>query len=180
MYTLKLDDIPEEGLALSWDENRDSLLVYLGRFPSVDFKFETPLHGEAKIRKMGKSYLVQGSLQTLLRFRCARCLKEFTYLFSSNFDLALHPLRETSFEEEIELGEEDMKSNFIEGGEIHLSEIACEQIFLEVPYQPLCQEDCRGLCPQCGRDLNLSRCDCVKEDWGTGFSALLKMKVDPS
>ena len=45
---------------------------------------------------------------------------------------------------------------FFEGGEIHLSEIACEQIFLEIPYQPLCQEDCKGLCPQCGRDLNLS------------------------
>ena len=180
MFAVKLDDIPEEGLALSWEENRESLLAYLGRFPSIDFDFETPLHGEAKIKKMGKSYLIQGNVQTLLHFRCARCLKEFNYPLSSHFDLTLHPLKEMNLEEEIELGEEDMKSNFFEGGELHLSEIACEQIFLEVPYQPLCREDCKGLCPQCGRDLNLSPCDCIKQDWGTGFSALRNMKLDPS
>ncbi len=73
-----------------------------------------------------------------------------------------------------------MESIFFEGGEIHLSEIACEQIFLEIPYQPLCREDCKGLCPQCGRDLNLSPCDCVREEWGSGFTALQKMKLDPS
>ncbi len=75
MYTLKLDDIPEEGLALSWDEQRESLLAYLGHFPSVDFDFETPLHAEVKIKKIGKSYLIQGSVQVVLHFRCARCLK---------------------------------------------------------------------------------------------------------
>ncbi|OGP90827.1 MAG: hypothetical protein A2157_05080 [Deltaproteobacteria bacterium RBG_16_47_11] len=180
MFTVKLDDIPEEGLTLSWEERRDSLLEYLRHFSSIDFDFDTPLHGEAQIKKMGESYLIQGSVQALLQLRCVRCLKEFDYPLSLPFDLTLHLLKQAAFEEEIELGEEDLKSNFFEGGKIHLSEIACEQIFLEIPYQPLCREDCRGLCPQCGRDLNLSSCDCTREDWGIGFSVLRKMKGDPS
>lgn len=180
MFTVKLDDIPEEGLTVNWEEQQKSLLGYLGHFSAVDFGFETPLRGESRIKKIGKSYLIQGSVQVVLHFRCARCLKGFTYPLSSNFDLTLHPLKETAFEEEVELGEEDMESIFFEGGEIHLSEIACEQIFLEIPYQPLCKEDCKGLCPQCGRDLNLSTCDCVREEWGSGFMALQKMKLDPS
>jgi len=180
MFVLKLEDIPEEGLTLSWEEQRDSLLDYLSRFSSIDFDFETPLHGDAKIKKMGKSYLIQGTVQALLRLRCVRCLKEFSHPLSSTFDLTLYPMKETRFGEEVELGEEDMKSSFFEGGEIHLSEIACEQIFLEVPYQPLCVEDCKGLCPKCGRDLNLSSCDCNKEEWEAGFSILRKMKLDPT
>ena len=180
MYALKLEDIPEEGLKLSWEEDQDSLVAYVGRLSAVDFKFETPLQAEATIRKMGKSYLIRGDVQTRLGLRCVRCLKEFDYPLSSSFDLSLHPVKESPGDEEVELGEEDLKSSFFEGGEILLSEIACEQIFLEVPYKPLCVEDCKGLCPKCGRDLNLSPCDCAKEDWEKGFSALRKLKLDPS
>jgi len=180
MFTVKLDDIPEEGLNLNWEEQRDSLVTYLRHRSSIDFDFETPLHAEARITRTGKAYLIQGSLQTLLRLRCARCLEEFPYPLSSAFDLSLHSAKGTSFEEEVELDAEDMESNFFEGGEIHLSEVACEQIFLEIPFQPLCSEDCKGLCPQCGRDRNLSSCDCSQEDWEAGFSVLRKLKLDPS
>jgi len=180
MFVLKLEDIPEEGLLLNWEEQRDSLLDYLSHFSSIDFDFEASLQGDAKIKKMGKSYLIQGTVQTLLRLRCVRCLREFTHPLSSTFDLTLHPMKETNIGEEVELGEEDIKSSCFEGREIHLSEIACEQIFLEVPFQPLCMENCKGLCPKCGRDLNLSSCDCHKEEWEAGFSVLRKMKLDSS
>ena len=180
MFNLKLEEIPEEGLSVNWEEEQDSLLAYLRHLSSIDFDFETPLQGEARITKAGRSYLIQGGLQTLLRLRCVRCLKEFSYPLSSTFDLTLHPLKATPLTEEMELDKEDMESNFFEGGEIHLSEIACEQIFLEIPFQPLCTEDCKGLCPQCGRDQNLFSCGCNREEWEAGFSVLRKLKLDPS
>ena len=180
MFTLKLEDIPEEGLKLTWEEGLDSLRSYVSQLSSIDFDFEAPLHAEARITKMGRSYLIQGTLQTILRLRCVRCLKEFSHPLSCSFDLALHPLKEGALEEEVELGEEDMESSFFEGGEIRLSEIGCEQVFLEIPYQPLCAGDCKGLCPMCGRDLNVSSCSCTKEDLGAGFSVLKKLKLDPS
>ena len=178
MFTLKLDEIPEEGLNLNWKEERASISTYLEDLSQIDFDLETPLQAEAKIRKVGQSILIKGSVDTILRLRCVRCLKEFTYPLSSTFELTLCPQKETVLEEEVDLREDDMESSFFEGGEIHLSEIACEQIFLEIPYQSLCQEDCKGLCPRCGKDLNLSSCNCVKEDFGSGFSALEKLKLD--
>jgi uncharacterized protein len=180
MFTLKLEDIPEEGLKLNWEEEQGSLQDYVSRLSSIDFDFEGSLRAEATIQKMGKSYLILGSVKTVLQLRCARCLKDFSYPLSSSLDLTLHPLKSESSGEEVELGEEDLKSNFFEGGEIHLSEVACEQIFLEVPYQPLCREECKGLCPKCGQDLNLSPCNCKPEDLGAGFSALRNLKLDPS
>jgi uncharacterized protein len=178
MFTLKLDEIPEEGLDLKWQEERVSLLAYLEGLSKIDFDFESPLQSEVKIKKAGRSVLITGKVQTTLRLQCIRCLKEFSYPLSSIFELTLHPLKEAPSEEEIELGSEEMESSFFKREEIHLSEVACEQIFLEIPYQPICREDCKGLCSLCGKDLNLSSCECVKEEFSSGFSALQKLKLD--
>ena len=178
MFTLKLDEIPEEGLDLKWKEERASLLAYMKDLSRIDFDFESPLRSEVKITKAGRLVLIIGKVETILQLQCVRCLREFSYPLSTTFELTLHPLQEAPAEEEIELGSEEMESGFFEGGEIHLSEIACEQIFLELPYQPLCQEGCKGLCSICGKDLNLSTCNCVKEELKSGFSALKKLKLD--
>lgn len=178
MQTVRLDDIPEEGLSLKWTDDRSSLLAYLQSFSQIDFDFGTPLQSELKIQKIGESFLIKGKVQTNLQLQCVRCLKEFSYPLSSTFELTLHPLKETPLTEETELEREDMESSFFEGGEIHLSEIACEQVFLEIPYQPLCHEGCKGLCPVCGKDLNLSSCGCVKDEFTSGFSVLQKLKLD--
>ena len=178
MRTVKFDEIPDEGLSLKWTEERGSLLAYLESFSQIDFDFETPLLSEATLWKANHSVFVKGRIETLLRLRCVRCLNEFSYPLASAYELTLHPSKETPFDEEVELDESEMESSFFEEGEIRLSEIACEQIFLEIPYQPLCHEECKGLCPGCGKDLNLFSCECVKEDLGSGFSALKKLKLE--
>jgi uncharacterized protein len=178
MFTLKLDEITEEGLDLKWKEERASLLAYLKDLSRIDFDFEAPLQSEVKIKKAERLVFITGKVQTILQLQCARCLKEFSYPLSTTFDLTLQPLKEAPSDEETELGSEEMESNFFEGGEIHLSEIACEQIFLEIPYQPLCQEGCKGLCSTCGKDLNLFSCECAKEEMTSGFSALKKLRLD--
>jgi uncharacterized protein len=178
MFTVRLDEIPEEGLNLKWTEERGSLLAYLKTLSQVDFDFESPLHTKVRISRAGQSILVEGEVETILRLQCVRCLKEFSYPLTSGFELTLHPSKEAPSEEETELGQEDMESNFFEAGEIHLSEVACEQIFLEIPIQPLCQEGCKGLCPVCGVDRNLSSCTCVKREFDSGFSVLQNLKLD--
>ena len=178
MFGLRLDDISDEERVLSWREEQEMLASYLKSFPHIDFAFEMPLEATAKIRRSGQSFLIQGQVRTTLKVRCGRCLKEFPYPVSSRFDLTLHPLEGTAFEEEVVLTEEDMASHFFEGGELHLSEIACEQVFLEIPPQPLCDPECKGLCPVCGKDLNISSCACRQEPLESGFSALKKLKLN--
>jgi uncharacterized protein len=179
MFTLDVERITEEGLTLEWKEEPAALSSYLGNFSQIDFHFEKALEATATVWKVGQSIMVKGSLNALLRLQCVRCLEEFSYPLASTFEVALFPAKEASLEEEeVELGEDEMESNFYEGGEIHLSEIACEQIFLEIPYQPLCHEDCKGLCPECGKDLNHAPCGCRREEPETGFAVLKKLKLD--
>jgi uncharacterized protein len=59
-----------------------------------------------------------------------------------------------------ELAEDDLDLYTYEGEEVDLSPLFREQVVLAVPFAPLCSEDCKGLCPQCGADRNLERCDC--------------------
>ena len=178
MLTLKLDEIPDEGLDLKWTDEPASLSGYLKNLSHIDFEFENPIQSEVKIRKAGQSILIKGEVQTILSLQCVRCLKRFSSPLTSIFELILHPLKETFFGEATELSEKEMELSFIDKGEIHLTEIACEQIFLEIPLQPLCCEKCKGLCPNCGRDLNLSSCHCVKEEFESGFSVLRKLKLN--
>lgn len=177
MLTLKLDDIPDEGLELRWKEEPEALLGYLEGLSEIDFGFESSLQSEAKIRRMGRSVIIQGEVQTILRLHCVRCLKELSYPLASEFELTLHPLKAAPLGEEAELSGKELELEFFEGGEIHLSEIACEQVFLDIPIQPVCQEGCKGLCPHCGKDLNLSTCGCMKTEFETGFRVLQKLKV---
>ena len=60
-----------------------------------------------------------------------------------------------------ELEEEDLDLSFYEGEEIDLSPLVQEQIILALPTRPLCRESCKGLCPQCGVNLNVQTCTCA-------------------
>jgi uncharacterized protein len=176
---VRIEDIPDEGLDLKWEEDIDSLAAYLKTLSRIDFSFESSLRSVASIKKAGKTILIKGRVQTVLRVQCVRCLKEFGHPLSSNFDVTLLPPKGVASKEgERELSEEEMDLSYHEGEEIHLSEIACEQVFLEIPYQPLCQVECKGLCQVCGTDLNLSVCRCVQEGSEGSFSVLRKLKLD--
>ncbi|MCX8116400.1 MAG: DUF177 domain-containing protein [Desulfobacterota bacterium] len=177
MLTLKLEDIPEEGLELKWQEDPLELAGYLDQLSEIDFSFEGPLKSEVSIKKVGRSVLIRGEVEAVVLLRCGRCLKEFPHPIATSYDLHLHPLKGATFKEEMDLSHDELDMGFYEGGEIQLSEIACEQIFLEIPIQPLCQEGCRGLCSQCGTDLNVSTCQCVHKGLDSAFQVLKAFKL---
>ena len=84
--------------------------------------------------------LVRGTLRTTLRCRCDRCLRYYDHLVE-NPDVCL-------FYEEI-------PDDFLD-----LTEDVREEILLVFPQKCLCIPDCRGLCPECGQNLNAHECDC--------------------
>ncbi len=65
---------------------------------------------------------------------------------------------------------------FITDSEIRLDDIVREQIYLSLPMKCLCREDCSGLCPLCGTNLNMKKCECLREKGHPGFSKLKKVK----
>lgn len=112
------------------------------------------------IARAGVRYILDGSLTTILILCCDRCLETYQHKLDFQFRLFLSALLPDSDQSELELAEDDMWTQFIEGNEVDLNDIVREQIYLSLPMKSLCREECRGLCPMCGVNLNKERCEC--------------------
>ena len=89
--------------------------------------------------------------------RCARCLKPVTAPTVRYID---RPMADSVADEDDDYADEII---LIENDGIDLDEVAREAVILEAEYSYLCSEDCKGLCPTCGADLNEGPCSCKKE-----------------
>ena len=130
------------------------------------------------IARAGVRYILDGSLSTTLIFCCDRCLETYRYKLDLEFRLFLSAHLSDSDQSELELAEDDMWTQFIEGHEVELDDIVREQIYLSLPMKSLCREDCSGLCPMCGVNLNKERCECQRGEGHSGFSKLKALKLN--
>jgi uncharacterized protein len=104
-------------------------------------------------------------------------MKEFCKPFVADFDLTYLPQQKMTNENiEIELKYEDMEVEYYNGIAFDVNVMALEQIELAMPMQYVCREDCKGLCYQCGADLNEGECLCKKEAMGSRLSVLLEFQ----
>jgi uncharacterized protein len=71
----------------------------------------------------------------------------------------------------------DLDITYLSDDFIELGDVLTEQLQLQVPFQPLCKETCKGMCTQCGADLNQGRCACAKITKNTAFSVLQNLKL---
>ena len=81
-------------------------------------------------------------------------------------------------EEEIEIEVEEIGMMYFKGEEIDLQQGIQEQVVMAFPLRPLCDENCKGLCPKCGSDLNQADCECEPEPVSNKFAALKNLKLD--
>jgi uncharacterized protein len=79
-------------------------------------------------------------------------------------------------EQERELQDEDVETSYYRDDQIDLNELMREQFYLALPMKPLCQEDCQGLCAQCGTNLNTGTCECHPEWVDPRLAALKELK----
>lgn len=155
---MKVDtsDIPAEGLHLEIAEDGSELQTKAG---DADFVIISPVLADLTLLKSDGEIFVRGDMTALLKLQCARCLKEFEHKISSKIDIAYTLTHERNVKEK-ELTQEDVGYNYLEGDEIDIDAIFIEQLSLDMPMQPVCRIDCKGLCPRCGADLNQVDCGC--------------------
>ncbi len=79
------------------------------------------------------------------------------------FYMVLNPIKELRIARH-ELKGDEMDTGFYTGSEINLHDILKEQILLNIHMKPLCDENCKGICPKCGKDLNTESCFCEEKD----------------
>lgn len=116
-----------------------------------------PVEAAGTVRNTAGVLVLTGELRTTLSGVCDRCARDVT----RPMQIPLHAVLVSELTSED--GEEDPWYFLLDGNEANLSEIVTTAFVLEMDAQFLCSEDCKGLCPRCGRDLNLGPCDCRPE-----------------
>ena len=98
---------------------------------------------------------VVGGLDVTLEVACARCLEPVTHTVNWTFDLLYRPLGVDRRAEEVAITEADTEIGYYEGEGLLLEDVLREQVLLATPVKLVCREDCKGLCPHCGANLNV-------------------------
>ena len=128
-----------------------------GTFEYYDFEFSpsdcgedctmlTPVHFAGSVTFGGNAFLLDGTVSARVRLPCNRCLTPVDESLSADFA--------EEFDEQ-EFPDEDAV--------LDLVDIASQIWITSIPMRLLCHNECKGLCPQCGKDLNQGDCDCPKD-----------------
>jgi uncharacterized protein len=125
------------------------------------YRVTAPVELAFDIHKDKDKFRVVGTVTTELELPCSRCLEPFRLPVHAEFDLRYLPASEASNEAEREIEENDLETSFYRDDQIDLNELLREQFYLALPMKPLCREECRGLCTQCGTNLNTGTCGCA-------------------
>jgi uncharacterized protein len=135
------------------------------------FRLLGPVELVMTVRKDDDLYQLAGSIRASLELACSRCLEPFPMPVDLPFDLRYLPQHmnvsgsgdEAVDEEEseaAEVGGDDLSTAFYRDDQIDLAHLVREQLYLALPMKPLHREDCKGLCPSCGANLNETTCGC--------------------
>lgn len=121
-------------------------------YPGRWIRFADDVRVEVNYVFDGSGFEVSGNIKTALKSECARCAKELAVPFEHEFN--------ERFEKS---AAEDDEVYLFSGEELDLSDLVRDNILLNMENYVLCKEDCRGLCPHCGCDLNTVQCSCESE-----------------
>lgn len=126
--------------------------------------FEVVLKSPLKIRGTayygGEIVSVIGNISGIISAQCSRCLVMFDYPMDVDFD------------EKFSKSTSEDESYPITDNSIDLTDMVIENLIVSMPLKPLCSEECKGLCLNCGSNLNESKCDCETDDINPKFAAL--------
>lgn len=124
------------------------------------FRVTSPVDLRIRVHKDGTRYRLVGRVRASLELGCSRCLEPFALAVDAAFDLRYSPAAEAADSEERELQSADLNAASYSDESIDLQQLVEEQFYLALPMKPLCRQECKGLCPQCGTNLNVETCDC--------------------
>jgi len=161
---IRIPDIPDEGLTLDIEESIDTNSVL------------SPVSARLRTEKAGAEIMVKGDLRAEIKLICSRCLKEYNGKLTVSVDVVYHPVDELKDEAHLnEVKSEELDLDFYSGEEIDLLDLVKEQVELNIPMKPLCDDACKGICPKCGTDLNIRSCTCSVKDIDPRFESLKKL-----
>jgi uncharacterized protein len=124
------------------------------------FRVTSPVLLQFTVHKDRERFRLVGTVSAELELVCSRCLEPFGLPVNSRFEVRYLPHSVAAGEAEREVEEDDLSDAFYRDEVIDLGQLMEEQFYLALPMKPLCREACKGLCANCGTNLNVETCDC--------------------
>jgi uncharacterized protein len=141
------------------------------------YRVVAPVHLVLDVHKDRDAFRVTGCVETRLELECGRCLERFEIPVDGTFELRYVSQSQNAGHGEREIGEDDLTTAFYRDQTLDLGELMHEQLELALPMKPLCSNDCKGLCPECGANLNTTTCACAVQ-WQVPRLAALQGLLD--
>jgi len=113
-----------------------------------------------------------GELSVQIEIPCARCLEPIARDLNRKFDLLYRPQGSDAGREELSVTAAEAEIGYYRGEGLLLEDVLREQVLLALPLRVICREDCKGLCPHCGQNLNWGQCNCAEPQEDPRWSAL--------
>jgi len=181
MLQIPIGSIRETGWILNEKVEAAGLPLLAELSRKEEIRFSQPIQVRIMATLAGETVSIKGQVRTELNLRCSRCLTPFDLKVRSEFAVtAVAALAESSADAsagEIELAADEMDVLVYSGDSIDLSEEIAQQIIMALPFNPLCKETCKGLCNQCGANLNRSNCQCKTRDTSSPFAVLKNLSL---
>jgi len=176
--------VAETNLDLRELRLRNEPLEVEAQFTNAELKLDTgvlhlaaPVRSTLVIRLQGDCVKVRGHLEAACSLVCSRCTRLVPLTLEKDFSVDYWPELRTKKEgEELSLTYADLDVGFYRNEQLDLGAVVSEQIVLDVPMKVVCREDCRGLCSQCGADLNEGDCGCQLTPVDPRLAALADLK----
>jgi uncharacterized protein len=147
---IAVSDIPDEGLRL---QEPDAIGPVFGE---DGFTLDRV---DLSVTRRSGEVVVAGAFGVTARLTCSRCLEPLSTTVAPEVDLCLRPCP-TARHEEVELGPDDLEIDFYREDTLDVAGLIRSEVELALPMKPLCTPECRGLCPACGANRNLTPCAC--------------------
>ncbi len=141
-----------------------------------DFNLIRPIHIDLIIDKIEDELIFQGCYETKGLFQCSRCLAMIEKPIEDAFEMFFQRQRRKNYENISDLTAKETQEYFYSGSKIDFAIHLREMLVVIVPMKILCRKDCKGLCPQCGQDLNEVECSCTQHTIDPRWEKLRKLK----
>ncbi len=177
IFTINIQDIEEDGLHVSYND----LASCRGFDPELPegMELQGPFFGSADFFRDGRQLHLTGEVRGKLVMACHRCLEQCSLVVGRKFYYMLEPADDFGDDaaREVSLDAQDLDVWHFRHGEVRLDRIFREQLLLQIPIKALCSDDCRGLCPGCGQNLNIEECKCEHGSQNSPFAVLSQLKL---
>lgn len=171
---IRVRDVTETPEEVEFGQEATELNAILQSGRVRDYHCKDTLRVGVTHYRAGRDLFFDGEIRARIAGCCARCMEDFEFALSTPLHFLMIPRDESGDMSD----DEDSEVGLYDGEEVALAPLVYDRVVLSLPTTPLCDENCRGLCPRCGTNLNREQCSCPAETGDPRMAIFRSLRVD--